>query len=440
MNEISRIFPVTTGRDSFGRLTVAGHCLSDLAKRYGTPLYIYDGETVRKQVERLRQNLQTAYPGIVEITYAAKAYFSLGFAQKLAMLRLGVDVVSLGELRIARQAGFAADKIHLHGNNKSEEELVAAVELGVQAIVVDSLEELEFLEQIAARRGKNAQVWLRITPGLTVDTHPYRQTAHASSKFGLPLQDGQAAEGIRRALKSPHLDLRGLHMHLGSQIFEDEPYRRAIIKLIELAESEHCVPVEISPGGGWGVPYTAEGESADPEPWIAAVAETVTGEYGRRGWPLPKLIMEPGRWIAARAGVALYSIGTTKTTADGGFVAAVDGGMADNPRPALYHALYTACLADRPDAPADYSVRVVGKFCESGDELIPMVRLPELSRGDILAMPVAGAYQLSMASNYNLAPRPAVLWLDQGKLEIMQPREAAEPSFWWTTTAVVQGQ
>jgi len=439
MNGTSQIYPMTTGRDSLGRLTVAGHVLSHLAKQYGTPLYVYDGETVRSQVERLRQNLRAAYPGTVEITYAAKAYFSLGFARKLADMGIGVDVVSLGELNIARRAGFAAEKIHLHGNNKLLEELTAAVALDVQAIVVDSLEELAFLEQIAQQAGKRARVWLRVTPGLTVDTHPYRQTAHASSKFGLPLQDGQAAEGIDRVLVSQSLELRGLHMHLGSQIFEDEPYRRAISKLLELAESKGCVPAEISPGGGWGVPYTPDGESSDPEPWIAAVAETVVEEYSRRGWPLPKLIMEPGRWIAARAGMALYSVGTTKTTADGGFVVAVDGGMADNPRPALYHALYTACLADRPDAPAEKTVRVVGKFCETGDELIPAVKLPAVRRGDVLAMPVAGAYQLSMASNYNLAPRPAVLWLEEGGLEILQPRETVDDSFWWTSTSVPKG-
>lgn len=438
MSGISRIYPMTTGRDALCRLTVAGHALSDLARLYGTPLYVYDGETVRKQVERLRQNLRAAYPGTVEITYAAKAYFSLGFARKLANLGIGVDVVSLGELNIARRAGFSAEKIHLHGNNKSQAELSTAVAMDVQAIVVDSLEELAFLEQIAEQASKRARVWLRITPGLTVDTHPYRQTAHASSKFGLPLQDGQAAEGIRRALASKSLELRGLHMHLGSQIFEDEPYRRAISKLLELAESQSCVPVEISPGGGWGVPYTPDGESSDPEPWIAAVTESVVDEFGRRGWPLPKLIMEPGRWIAARAGMALYSVGTTKTTADGVSVVAVDGGMADNPRPALYHTLYTACLADRPDEPADQTFRIVGKFCETGDELIPAVKLPVVRRGDVLAMPVAGAYQLSMASNYNLAPRPAVLWLEEGSLEIMQPRETVDDSSWWTAASVTK--
>lgn len=431
MAKDSFLYPISTGRDELGRLTIAGHCVSDLAKRYRTPLYVYDGETIRTQIENLRQNLRAAYGGPMEITYAAKAYFAPAMACRIAGFGVGVDVVSLGELHSALRAGFLPEKIHLHGNNKSEEELAEAVSADIQAIVVDSLEELAFLEGIATRLGKTARIWLRITPGLSVDTHPYRQTAHASSKFGLPIQDGQAAEGIRAALESSRLELRGLHMHLGSQIFEDEPYRRAIALLLQLAESCGFIPPELSPGGGWGVPYKEGDGSADPEPWIAAVVETVTEEYQKRGWPLPKLIMEPGRWLVARAGVALYSIGTSKTTADGGFVAAVDGGMADNPRPALYHALYSACLADQPDGVPVQSVRIVGKYCESGDELIPAVRLPKVKRGDILAMPVAGAYQLSMASNYNLAPRPAVLWLENERVELLQPRETVEDSAWW---------
>jgi diaminopimelate decarboxylase len=427
----NRIFPVTTSLNAIGGLQIANLDLSGLAKQYGTPLYVYDAQTVRLQVETLQGLLRQHYPGAFEIAYASKAYLSLGFARHLAQLGLGVDVVSRGELVIAQKAGFLAERVHLHGNNKSIEELNAAVGLGVQAIVVDSLEELQFVEQIAAVQQKETRVWLRITPGLTVDTHPYRQTAHPASKFGLPIEGGSAAEGIRTALSSRWLRLTGLHTHLGSQFFEAEPFQRAIHMLMELAEQQNFIPAELSPGGGWGVPYTEEDDPGDPRAWVETVCQAVQMECSQRHWPLPKLILEPGRWIAARAGVAIYSVGTTKAGAEGHYFVSVDGGLADNPRPALYQARYTACLVDRPDAPPVRKVTIVGKFCESGDQLIPEIDLPEVQRGDLLVMPVAGAYQLSMSSNYNLAARPAALWLDAGHVEVLQKREHPEQSGYW---------
>jgi diaminopimelate decarboxylase len=432
MAQLSSLYPVTTARDENGRLTIAGHSLVELAERFGTPFYIYDAATVREHVGVLRDLLAAHYPASSEITYAAKAYFSLGMARKLAGLDLGVDVVSQGEFTIAERAGFLPNRMHLHGNNKTSAELSLALERNIQAVVVDSLEELDYLECQARENGKNVPVWLRITPGLAVDTHPYRQTGHASSKFGLPVQDGQAEQGIRRALASRWLHLTGLHMHLGSQIFETEPYRKAIAVLFDLAEANQFIPQELSPGGGWGVPYTVEDDEADPRLWVETVAGGVVDECQKRGWRLPKLVIEPGRWLVARAGMALYHVGTHKTTSDGGQVIAVDGGMADNPRPALYHARYTACLANRAETQPSQKVRVVGRFCESGDELIHETWLPEVKRGDLLALPVAGAYQLSMASNYNLASRPAVLWLEKGAVEVLQRRELAEEAGWWT--------
>jgi diaminopimelate decarboxylase len=375
------------------------------------------------------------YPGQSLVAYAAKAYFSLGFARQIARLGLGVDVVSLGELAIAKQAGFAPETVHLHGNNKSRAELEAAARWGVQSIVIDSLEELDYLETLLAHHPAGSppvNVWLRITPGLNVHTHPYRQTGHTASKFGLPVNDGQAAEAIARASRSQRLRLTGLHTHLGSQLFETEPYREAVWALCRLAHEQGFTPEEISPGGGWGVAYHPEDSSAPIADWITAAAETLQAASQRYHWPLPRLVLEPGRWLTARAGVALYTLGTHKTLADGSQVAAVDGGMADNPRPALYQAHYTACLVDRPLAAPTQKVRLVGKFCESGDELIPDLELPDFQRGDVLAMPAAGAYQLSMASNYNLAPRPAALWLEEGQVTVLQAREDIVESGYWS--------
>ena len=433
MEKLTMIFPLSTSRDPAGRMSIAGHSLCDLADQFGTPLYIYDAETIHAQVKALRDILASLYPGKAEVAYAAKAYFSLGMARRLNALGLSLDVVSQGELSVAQQAGFLPERVHLHGNNKSLDELNFAITWGVQAVVVDSLEELEYINRLAVELDKTVRIWLRITPGVEVDTHPYRQTAHLGSKFGLPIQGGSAAQGIRRASMLSHLQLTGLHTHLGSQIFDPEPFRRSVKMLIELADEIGFVPEELSPGGGWGVPYTLDDKDGDPRPWLMAVCQEVQEQYSKRGWKLPKLVLEPGRWLVARAGVAVYTVGTEKITADNTHILAVDGGLADNPRPALYHANYTACIAESPDAEPTQSVRVVGKFCESGDELIHAVDLPEVKRGDHLVMPVAGAYQLSMASNYNLAARPAVLWLENGRVELLQRRIEAFEDPWWSS-------
>jgi diaminopimelate decarboxylase len=321
--------------------------------------------------------------------------------------------------------------VHLHGNNKSEHELVAALEWGIHCIVVDSLDELVFLEQIAARLNRPAHIWLRVTPGVDVDTHPYLQTGTHATKFGLPISGGQAAEAIRRAKGSQWLNLTGLHMHLGSQIRHSQPYADAIKLLVELAQQEAYIPSEISPGGGWGVPYRTEDEIVDEKQWIDTVSTAVQETFGSRGWPLPRLILEPGRWLVARAGVAVYTVGVTKHASDGTYFVSVDGGMSDNPRPALYHAQYSALMVDRPDAEPVIKTTIAGKYCESGDELISGIMLPEVHRGDLLAVPVAGAYQLSLSSNYNLAPRPVVLWLEPGRVEVLQQREFPHLQGWW---------
>lgn len=426
------LFPITTTINSKGNLQIAGFDLHELGAKFGTPLYVYDGETVRHNVSSLQKQFARSYPGDSLIAYAVKAYFSLGLARKLAELGVGADVVSRGEIKIAQAAGFAPEGVHLHGNNKSEEELQAVLDWGVQAIVVDSLDELAFLEGLAARRGKCARIWLRITPDLEVNTHPHIETSHSASKFGLHIKNGQAAEAIQRAKSSRWLNLVGLHTHLGSQLRDAAPYRMAIEMLYEVAAKEEFVPEELSPGGGWGVRYTLDDPADAAEPWVKAVSETVQEQCKKRNWPLPRLVLEPGRWIVARSGVAIYSVGAQKDTPDGMHVTAVDGGLADNPRVALYGAQYSCYPVHEPWRDRNVRTKLAGKFCESGDVLIPEIQLPVLSRGEFLAIPAAGAYQLSMSSNYNFAARPTALWLDEGKVEVMQRRENPEESMWWT--------
>jgi len=376
--------------------------------------------------------LSETYEGQASITYASKAYFSLAFARKLVKLGIGADLITIGDTHTAQKAGMDPKLLHLHGNNKSEEEIRAALDWGLAAIVVDSLDELTFLESIAQSQNKVARIWLRITPDIEVDTHHHIQTSHSASKFGLHISDGQAGQAIRQALGSKWITLTGLHTHLGSQLRDTQAYEQAIARMYAVAEECGYIPLEFSPGGGWGVRYLPEEKLNDPESWITAVSGSIKKECNNRGWTLPHLVIEPGRFIVARAGVALYSVGSQKQTPEGEHIVAVDGGIADNPRVALYNARYTALVVNNATAENEIRTRVVGKFCETGDVLIEEVNLPAVKRGDILAIPAAGAYQLSMSSNYNFATRPTVLWLEDGKVEVMQEREHPETSAWWS--------
>ncbi len=425
------LFPDTAKMTELDQLEIGGVNVVDLCQKFGTPLYLYDGTTIVDQIKILTGALKDLYPAPSEITYAAKAYFSLRFAEKLCRTGIGVDVVSYSEMEIARKAGFLPVKIHVHGNNKSEKEILAAIKLGVQAIVIDSLDELNVVEYLANQEGTRINVWLRITPGVEVDTHPYRQTGHYASKFGFPANSEDAFQAVRKAQQSQWLNLTGLHLHLGSQIFETQPYQKAVEILYNFAENAEYVPFELSPGGGWGVPYTLSTSAVSVQAWVETVSKAIQKECQKRDWRLPRLILEPGRWIVARAGIAAYSIGSIKKAADGTVFVAVDGGMADNPRPALYQAQYSAAIANRMSVVPDQRVSIVGKFCESGDLLIQDVCLPSVMRGDILVIPVAGAYQLSMASNYNLAERPEVLWVEHGNIEVLQQREIPHLCGWW---------
>jgi len=441
------LLPLTAHVTADGHLWLAGHDTVALAEEYGTPLYLYDGATFRQRLAQLQDALVRHYPGPSQVAYAAKACFTPTLARHLNAAGVGLDVVSGGEMAVAREAGFDPARVHLHGNNKSLDELRAALEYGtgrgIGRIVVDNLDELEWLEALVAERNQRNRVlslrlwknpvspiaiWLRLTPALDVDTHAYRQTGHAGSKFGLPittfpkagsLREGPAAQALARARESPWLNVVGLHTHLGSQIFDPAPYAVAIERMLDFAAAHDFIPAELSPGGGWGVPYTPEDPAPPVDEWIAAVSRAVIERCQAQGWDTPRLIVEPGRWLIAPAAIALYKVGTRKIAADGTRYVAVDGGLADNPRPALYGARYAAFLANRATEPAGPPVTVVGRFCESSDVLVRDAGLPEPRPGDLLATPVAGAYQLSMASRYNLAPAPVGLWLEEGMVERM---------------------
>ncbi len=436
------IWPDTATTNEHGHLAVGGCDTMALASKHGTPLYIFDEATIRANCRAYRAALAAGYRGQSSVHYASKALLNTAIAQLVNSEGLGLDVVSGGELFVALRAGVPAKHIHLHGNAKPRAELEQALAAGIGQIVVDTLDELALLAQLTAGRAEPQAIMLRLAPGIATHTHAHIQTGHADSKFGLPLAMlDQAAEMVKDA---PGLRLHGLHVHLGSQLFEQAPYEQAIDVLLDCAarlRDEHDILIEaISPGGGLGVSYTAEQTAPDVDAYGRALGHALEAGCSARGMPLPPLIVEPGRSIVARAGVALYRIVARKfkaepigdcrlqiTEGDTNLQSPisnlqylhVDGGMADNIRPALYEARYTALLANRADDAASERVHVAGRFCESGDILIRDVPLPAAQPDDVLAVAVAGAYTLSMASNYNLVPRPAVLLLNDGEARVI---------------------
>jgi diaminopimelate decarboxylase len=430
---MQNILPISANRDSSGRLYLHDYSIRELADKFQTPCYVYDADTVIENAKQMHQSFSKYYSGEYEVTYAAKAYFSLGFARVINRLGLGVDVVSLGELKIAHLAGFLPERVHLHGNNKSEQELRYAVEWGVSDIVVDSVAEMEYLVGLALEYQKKVSVWIRVTPAIETNTHKHIQTGHKSSKFGVPVEDGQIQQAIQLAMDSEWLELEGLHAHLGSQLFDSIVYRQAFDVFANICSATGFFPKAISAGGGWGVAYTSDENNHECDEWIKTVSQATYDFAEKLHIDLPKLVIEPGRWLVARAGLAVYKVGFCKFSAAGHYFVTVDGGLSDNPRPALYDAKYEAVLGEREAVGSLHNASIVGKFCESGDLLIRDTRLPEMFPGELMVIPVAGAYQLSMSSNYNLAPRPAVIWVEKGKISILQTRENPEESGWWVS-------
>lgn len=423
-----QIWPLTATRDGAGRLCLAGHALSDLAAAHGTPLYLYDQATLDGMAAAYQQALAAAYPAASEAAYAAKAWLSTAMARWAAARGLGLDVVSAGELAIALHGGFPAARIHFHGNNKTPAELTAALAAGVGRIVVDHAAELATVAALARAQGLRQPIWLRINPDVAVDTHGHTATGHAGSKFGLALADGTAEAAALHALRLEGIELCGLHCHIGSQFRATEPLTLAVQRLLDLAarlrDRAGWRLAELSPGGGWAAPYREEQAAGLPaiDAYVTTVAQEVIAGCRQRDLPLPKLTLEPGRSLAARAGVALYRVGAVKRSGAVTYIF-IDGGLADNPRPALYGARYSALLANRLSAAPPQRVHVAGPYCETGDVLIQDIELPPVQPGDLLAVPASGAYQLSMASNYNAALRPAVVWLAAGEAHLVQRRE-----------------
>ncbi len=421
------LFPLTAEINGQGYLCIGGCDVVDLARRFGTPLYLFDEFTLRHKCREFKAEFTKRYPDTLVI-YASKAFLNKALALILKDEDLGLDVVSGGELSIAHSVNFPLAKVYFHGNNKTLEELELALNWGIGRVVVDNFYELELLNGLAKGKGISQDILLRLTPGVDPHTHEYTTTGTLDSKFGFPLPTRQAEEAVRRALSAPNLNLLGFHFHLGSPIFETKPYELAMELVLrfagEIKEKFGFQLSEFSIGGGFAAQYTLDSKV----PAIADYAQAITGklnsltsllELGR-----PRLIIEPGRAIVGQAGVALYKVGAIKEIPGVRKYVCLDGGISDNIRPALYGAKYEALIASKALEAEEELVTIAGKLCESGDILIRDTNLASVSPDDIIAIPVCGAYSIPMWSNYNALPRPAIVVVDQGEARLIRRRES----------------
>ncbi|WP_062198397.1 diaminopimelate decarboxylase [Massilibacterium senegalense] len=422
-------FHGTSRMNEDGQLEIGGISAVELAKTYGTPLFVYDVAQIRKRADEFQRAFdKEQVKG--RVTYASKAFSSVAIIQLMDELGLGLDIVSGGELYTAQKANFPMEKIHFHGNNKSISEIEMALEAGIGYFVVDNFFELQLLDRICQEKQQKANILLRITPGIEAHTHDYISTGQEDSKFGFDLTSGQVDEAIEFSKKSEFVQLDGIHCHIGSQIFTTVGFLMAIEKIFaaisEWQENYQFVPSILNVGGGFGIRYVEGDEPLPADQYVEAILQTVKKEAKTRELPLPEVWIEPGRSLVGEAGTTLYTIGSEKTIPSIRKYVAVDGGMGDNIRPALYQAKYEAALANRLQDKQEEVVSIAGKCCESGDMLLWDVSLPKAKAGDLLAMFCTGAYGYSMASNYNRLPRPAVVFVENGKSQLVVRRETYE--------------
>lgn len=410
-----------------GHLTIGGLDALDLAREFGTPAYIIDEDMVRENCRTYRRALEQNFGGGSMPLYASKALCFTAMYHIAREEGLGIDCVSGGELYTAKNAGFPAERIYFHGNNKTDRDLTDALDMGVGTIVVDNEDELHALSAMAAARGVTQKILLRITPGIDPHTHRAISTGNVDSKFGRAIATGQAKAIVAEALSLPGIDLAGLHCHIGSQIFEIDPFvgaaRIMTAFIAELKRDLHFDCRELNLGGGLGVRYTEFDPVIDYADAIARMAVVVRQLCDENGIPLPKILLEPGRSLVAAAGTTLYTVGSVKEIPGFKRYISIDGGMPDNPRYALYQSRYTALIANRAAEEKSVTATIAGRCCESGDLIGEDMPIQPAQRGDILAVLSTGAYNYSMASNYNRIPRPPVVLVSKGEAKLAVRRE-----------------
>lgn len=420
------LLPDTASRDAAGRLTLGGCDVAELAERFGTPLYVFDEATLRGRLRAYREALG-AWPGGGDVLYSAKAYFGLALARLLVEEDCGVDVVSGGELEIARRGGVSPARMGFAGNNKEPEEVEAAAAAGIGHLVVDSWRELDLLARLES--ASPVRVLLRLSPGIRPDTHDFISTGQLDSKFGFGIETGQAEAALRRAVTIAGIDVRGVHLHIGSQIFDLRCYPAAVQLvasfLARVRDQWGFVARALSVGGGLGIAYTEEDRPPSVAEFMRVITTAVAESFTAHRLELPELYVEPGRSVVGPAALAVYRVGARKEIPGVRTYVAVDGGMADNIRPKLYGARYQPLCVVASTRPLEV-VSIAGRYCESTDILVHDCRLPRLEAGDLVALPAAGAYTLSMSSNYNAALRPAVVFVAEGRARLVRRRETVD--------------
>ncbi|MBS7298500.1 MAG: diaminopimelate decarboxylase [Eubacteriales bacterium] len=416
--------------NSENHLVIGKNDTVELAKEFGTPLYVLDEDLIRENCRTYKNAMDKYYNGNGLVFYANKALCTLFTCRIMAEEGLGLDVVSGGELFTAIKAGFPMDRVCFHGNNKTATELEMAVENNVGYIVVDNDFELDLLDTIAAKLGKVQDIMFRIKPGVDAHTHSFIQTGQIDSKFGVALENGEAFEIIKKAAGLSNVKVVGVHCHIGSQIFDIEPFLKAaeiMVNFIGDVKAKLGLEIDIlNLGGGYGIRYTKSDDPIEYDKYIEHVSEVVKKVAEERNVKLPFICMEPGRSIVAPAGITLYTVGCVKDIKNVRKYISVDGGMADNPRYIMYESEYTAVIANNANAAPTETVTIAGKCCESGDILIKDTKMPEIRVGDTLAVLATGAYNYSMSSNYNRIPRPAVVAVLDGVAKVVVKRETYE--------------
>jgi len=422
-----KLFPAASAVNDSGHLIIGGCDTVELAAEFGTPLYVFDEFSLRCRCGEFKQEFGQRYANTTVI-YACKAFINKALALIFKEEGLGLDVVSAGELSIARAGGFPLDRVYFHGNNKSAEELRLALQWGIGRIVVDNFHELAMLDQIAGEQGYTLDILLRLSPGVEPHTHKYIITGAVDTKFGFPLASGD--EAVAQAMSMSNLNLVGLHFHIGSLIYDLEPYQQAIDIILGFAaemKQKHGFELrELDIGGGFAIQYAVDSPAPPIAAYAEAIASKVTEKCRELGLGLPKLVIEPGRSIVGQAGVALYTVGAVKDIPGVRRYVSVDGGMADNICPALYGAKHEAVVANKMREGEKGVVTIAGKFCESGDVLIRDIALPPVLAGDIIAVADCGAYCLPQASNYNASLKPAIVMVKGGKARLIRRRETLD--------------
>ncbi len=413
-----------------GHLAIGGVDTVELAREYGTPLYVMDEGRIRLACRQFKQSIDNYYGGRGIAHYASKAFCCKEMCRIIADEGLGLDVVSIGELYTAMSVNFPPERIGFHGNNKTEEELRYALECSLGHIIVDNLTELETLDRIAGEMGKNARIMFRVKPGIEAHTHEFIMTGQIDSKFGLALENGEAMGAVKRALAMKNVTLGGLHCHIGSQIFDIDPFVMAADVMLhfiaDIKEQTGYEVEELNLGGGFGIKYTEQENPSAYDLYMQKVSDKVKNTCAALKLKQPYIVIEPGRSIAGPAGITLYQVGSVKKIPGVRTYVSIDGGMTDNPRYALYQSRYEAVCANKADAPRDQTVTIAGKCCESGDLIGKDMPLQQVEPGDILAVLATGAYNYSMASHYNRIPNPAVVMVKDGTSRLIIKRETPE--------------